>query len=643
MLLLVAAAILPTLTFCTSAGVTHIPSFFDCDAANGVPAEWAAFRGYLVEGRRLRALPDEQSQALANDYEQKAVEFAESAVDALKSTAGHYEQAPFLLFNDICTASRNNEMFVANHTHFCLFGTVNALFILSRHVHVTGGNPGYAYRLLQTAAKLLHYARFDFTTSASWPYTSYHVLRNLFWEEDRPDFILEDEPVIAASTAVFTSIIISPERQSNFEMPDRQIHMWLTDTHSSASTEIVDVFTRLLPQHLGDNAKLDVSIHRESLDPRCTARPANMDMCSNDKALRKLLSLSQYDERAATIFHQDIEQLAVQFYDLYKEQLAAVDIFVCSMPAIWCRLYHYFSQNNHNVHVLAWIPQTIMLWVPDELRAAWARQFVQLATSERHMVVFPTQFLSEQVVWQVGVRVPVIRYFGLYFETEWQPAIKDTVLVTHRPSEEVDCVLRQFYYLATATSTTADHVKLEFVSAVRGKHADGLAPFPEFTKFRAVVFWPYDVNTMLLHELFSAAIPLFMPGDFWRWGSRFGELYSTHISFEGELRFGGHPYPPVIYDRAFLNPSPAMHWSAWHEANRLPYSYRFFSISELFHLLNTVTLEELTATSAQMRDFTSRELEKALRAWGGILTGLLAGDTSSLKVGMIESSYFVTA
>lgn len=635
--------VLPLLV--ASVEVPYVDNYFDCQSSG----EYVGFRDQLLEILRLRKLAELTEvegarMALlhaADEIEGQAVATA-AGIFTMMSDAD-YPKLAHDHFKYLHNNSLTSGPFERSSEHdFCIFGWVNAQFVMAKFQAEHEGNFQYSEQLLRVAAQSLNYDRFDFVTSSRWPYTSWHVLRNLYREPKTP-FILDEEPYLPPIESPFTSIPLNTGCSSAAMGGLQHVEAWLTDTHSSASTEIVDFFTRLLAD------RFTFHIHRESMDPRCIARPDHFQMCSDSPGLRDLLGgLNQGKENELTQQHRAIDQYAEQFYTIFEHELANVDIFICSMPAIWCRLFHKFADEN-NVHILAWIPQTIMLWLPDDMRVDWAHQFVDLALDPRHMVVVPTQFLSEQILWQVGIRVPVVRYFGLYMNATYAPVYSDTVLVTHRPSIEVDNVLKTFLKLPGARYLSK---KVEFVTGLRERHTqariakglstDSLPPLGMFARYRCLVFWPYDVNTMMLHELYSSHTPMMMPRDYWRWASRFGELYTKHVLFDDPTESGNHTYPPVIVNRQLMDPYPALYWSQYHEANRLPHVMKFDTISELFYLIQTTELDELADISNQMRHWTDSELNKATRAWEAIVDGLMVGNTMPLKTDIVEDRKYVS-
>ena len=135
---------------------------------------------------------------------------------------------------------------------------------------------------------------------------------------------------------------------------------------------------------------------------------------------------------------------------------------------------------------------------------------------------------------------------------------------------------------------------------------------------------------------------MMMPRDYWRWASRFGELYTKHVLFDDPTESGNHTYPPVIVNRQLMDPYPALYWSQYHEANRLPHVMKFDTISELFYLIQTTELDELADISNQMRHWTDSELNKATRAWEAIVDGLMVGNTMPLKTDIVEDRKYVS-
>eukprot|EP00927_Polykrikos_kofoidii_P079210 TRINITY_DN75998_c0_g1_i1.p1 TRINITY_DN75998_c0_g1~~TRINITY_DN75998_c0_g1_i1.p1 ORF type:complete len:995 (-),score=96.91 TRINITY_DN75998_c0_g1_i1:116-2905(-) len=488
----------------------------------------------------------------------------------------------------------------------CIFGLINALAIKAQH----STSRQESLHWLHRAIFALNYDRFDFIGSTTWPWTSFELLQNyahefqigfvtpatLGWRGDSPP-----------DGGVFFSSLPGSPTQNSLER-GHQLLMFVLDTHASVSAELMWIFGA---------SPIQASFEYHSFDPRCYKYRPHLCDPEVDPLIKELLPIDVTNENAIIDVHQDFETTAKRFYSTLRVRLALIDVFVCSMPALWCLLFQLFQKP-----ILGLIPQTLTLWVPKRDRRSFLQLFVEIQARPDVVFAVTHQFLAEQVVWQTnGFRLPVARYVGANTGAtyELEHSEQSGVLVGKRPSIHFQELIRRFAEL------NADALSFHFVF---------MADLPtmnqsmrDYCAYRAVVYLAYDVNTMMLHELYTCGIPMWVPADLWRHASRFGELYAEHLVFEGISTVApGHPFPPFIPDRQFLDPHIAMYWSAFHEARRLPHLGRFESIPDLLTQLEGTTALELRSVSARMAEWTHTQVQQERRFWVDALTIVTAHD-----------------
>jgi len=287
---------------------------------------------------------------------------------------------------------------------------------------------------------------------------------------------------------------------------------------------------------------------------------------------------------------------------------------VCTFPARWCLLFEPFD-----LPVLGYLPLPVTWEVPEYQRPDVLKRFSALHSRPNVFMAFTYPFLALQHAWLTsGDQVPTASITGVTRDLPApgsycprHPAVKRKVLVAHRPSLEYQEVLRRFQ------EQNYDIMSFRFVFTHTLRKDDGRIPLHEFVRHKAAVYWTYGVDTMLMHEIYATAVPLWVPADIWRWASHWGELLSEYVGFDGtpEAPPVGHPYIPLLRSSIELDVDAALYWSAYNEASRLPHVGRFHSIPDLIHQLETVSPEMLVQMSAGMNEWTTARFHQQQIFW----------------------------
>ena len=136
--------------------------------------------------------------------------------------------------------------------------------------------------------------------------------------------------------------------------------------------------------------------------------------------------------------------------------------------------------------------------------------------------------LSEQVFYQTGIRVPVVRAHGLYTGVSYTPIRLNEILMWRAPLyiyDPLSCAFENFFEL-TQNYPFRFHQMGEGISM---KYSD-------IVLFKAVLLIPWDHALMTFYELYSMGIPLFMPNSNWMY--RF--LYQRGQLSVGEPLYQSH-------------------------------------------------------------------------------------------------------
>jgi len=424
--------------------------------------------------------------------------------------------------------------------------------------------------LLQ-AVKMLRFDRFDFLTSSAWPWTSYWIYKNLK-RSPSDDFLVphsvEDKVVqpprlFAAGFTHFSSCTSCTETGVNYLKPlasASPLKVFSIDNHASVTLELFHVL----------NQVSNVAIEYYTLDPRCehTSDRHKRYWCDvsakGDEDIKRFINVRTSDsDKAYEAFISVFDEFSNDFLSSFKDRLRDVDLFICTNLPIWCLLYEAM-----NVPVLGWLTLITTWLVPFKLRTSIVRRFVALAGRSNVILAFTYPLLAVQHLWQTsGHRLPVASVCGLnqYDTSQYIGHMSKEVVVGHRPSEYFWYMLKRFE-LANEDVISIRFMRMRMQFELRG------LPIADLVYYRAFVYWQYGFSTMLMHEVYAQAIPMWIPKDLWRWASHWGELSPKYIDCDAvpETAFG-HPYAPRLADHESLDVDAAIYWSSLNEAMRLPH------------------------------------------------------------------------
>eukprot|EP00438_Fugacium_kawagutii_P014177 Skav207943 [mRNA] locus=scaffold108:272844:276368:+ [translate_table: standard] len=182
-----------------------------------------------------------------------------------------------------------------------------------------------------------------------------------------------------------------------------------------------------------------------------------------------------------------------------------------------------------NKTILGYFGLPLLYMVPHDQGSKWVQDFIALAALPTSLFVSNNPLHAEQVVWQSGVRLPVLRPVTLYISERYQPERPDDILV---PEPREACVL----YCLLRSFTPAGY-PLKFFAK-----SDTDRTYNAFVRFRSVVLYPHDFALMTFYELPGEGVMLLG-----QW---------TEIGFPQDSRDGGDGFSPLS-----LTSSAALrHW-----------------------------------------------------------------------------------
>eukprot|EP00931_Biecheleriopsis_adriatica_P087473 TRINITY_DN61937_c0_g1_i1.p1 TRINITY_DN61937_c0_g1~~TRINITY_DN61937_c0_g1_i1.p1 ORF type:complete len:963 (+),score=152.03 TRINITY_DN61937_c0_g1_i1:58-2889(+) len=289
-------------------------------------------------------------------------------------------------------------------------------------------------------------------------------------------------------------------------------------------------------------------------------------------------------------------------------RLAEADFVVCSHPAMLCVLLAEVLAGAVFTHASS----TLLFGLPCSECAAngkdstlrtynmqassaassylWSLRRLLLAESPKGLsFVAEGPFLSEQVYFQLGVRVPWAPPLALYVERGgWKGG-------NHRLRQAL--VLRSRFF-NTLTGEHWSSLSRETIS-ISGQPLnmtfvgwqERWLSLEVMAGYSAAVLWPNDLHQRTFHEVYRMGMPLFLPGDVWLYRLQLNVNWG-YSSYAGRL--------PLPIEESFHEPwwnaysetiSKVMFWQQFADWQQLPHVQRFTSIPDLLQQLLTADLE----------------------------------------------------
>ncbi|CAJ1351401.1 unnamed protein product, partial [Effrenium voratum] len=520
---------------------------------------------------------------------------------------------------------------------FCLYGYLTALMVLAWHR--LPEKVGDALRYVYTAKHLLgHYHSFDFLESSSWPVSSFLILVNfhaggtwvplteapeyahpgqhdaafyyerLWWQETAE----ASKPMPGA--APFWPLPGRPELKWRGLGSSRRLVVWQFCIHTSTAGEAVTMINRFLPDFA-------VEFWGNSLAMQLCSN-YQPPLCASGRNMEFLDWLSARFEAEDTPY----VELSNRFQEELLPELSRADVWMCSIPAVWCRLLwdamSKFTESPPKP-IFAYLGLPILQYVSRPEREDFLHAFVEMAQHEWTIVAANNAYLAEEVAWQTGVRIPTLRIHGLHTNATYLPLRNREVLVS-RPGTSggwQECILNRFV-------DANPEYPLRFVqfTDMLNPHTteevyNNTLSYQSLAEFRAVVGFPYDTSLMFFWEFYSMNMPMFVPFQLWHWGV-FGQHTRPDLEQPRIFPESGRvkllteeervPYSPFFDGFGPLDIERSLYWSKFTDWAMFPHVQYFRSIPDLMSQLLNINLQ---AVSAVMKRFNEESLVRSVAAW----------------------------
>ncbi|CAJ1360430.1 unnamed protein product [Effrenium voratum] len=473
-------------------------------------------------------------------------------------------------------------------SEYCLYGHVAAIAYLARYV--LGGQN---YTLARHGLRLLHWNHcLDFIESSSWSAWGFSALS--LWDIAQsfayPQVsllhqYLEWGPGAFSAPGAFAA----PESDAT-----KAFWVFELGSHRALSNEPVANLQRALP-HLEVTHQNFVKPYEGRAEAFLHPFPQH---CSPN------CPYQQESVPYSFPVFQDMEQSRLGFHAwiqgnyFNKPAIRKSSVFLCTNPVYYCNFFIGLNKT-----ILGYFGLPLLYMVPQESWSRWIDDFIALASLPSSLFVSNNPLHSEQVAWQSGVRLPVLRPVVLYLKERYNPQRLEEVLVPEpREACVLYCVLRAF---------VPSGYPLRFL----GK-ADTDRSYQSFVAFRAVVLFPHDFALMTFYEFYAMGVPLFMPSHL----SKYLFPFSASVALldwapdwlatstpSGERP----PFSPLS-----LSTSEALRfWSQAVDFLALPGVRLFESLAQLLRDLAATDLPQLRALGAAMRRDRQSRLESGAAFW----------------------------
>ncbi|CAE7672925.1 unnamed protein product [Symbiodinium sp. CCMP2592] len=423
---------------------------------------------------------------------------------------------------------------------FCLWGFVAALVIRSRHL-MASQDPDvrksaeldfkYATTVLGKEGSM------DFLDSSPWPVSIIDAFININQTEFMSYTAYNATHPVQPPRVALESLCWRPKSPLPSAVLPANVRLAVLGTHATLSLEPVEMLRRF--------SGVPVTAVFYGVEPRfCDL----MSIC--DQGSAALVQLFKDAEKDPYTFpwsklSEVLAKLLVQ-----DEGLRTAEALLCTEPLAGCLMLRDLAeQAGRRLPLLGYLGVALLnSCPPDDTDLFWDSLIHVMDSPDLAEIAVNNLILSEQVYYQTGYRMPYVRAHGLYTGMAYAPSKLQHVLVWRAPL---------FSYVTTRCAV------MHFIAANPGLNIDfrfmeegESLPYAEVATFKAVALIPWDHALMTFYELYSANIPLLMPGTEWMYRLLYqrGQLSVGERLYQARLP--GYAAPFVEFAEADATPSP---------------------------------------------------------------------------------------
>lgn len=303
-----------------------------------------------------------------------------------------------------------------------------------------------------------------------------------------------------------------------------------------------------------------------------------------------------------------------RFYEVFRDDFSKMDLIYCSLPITACA---YFMPFGVPLVVRAVVKFGTEFWNPEQV-SDMISNLRLLASHPAHTICASSAFMAlDHEYWVGGARPVVIPYLGMYF-SGWKPRAevgerrKLVYLASHFRQ------LNQELHLAYSSYSSVGLVRpLEFKTSIGSNFSDFLSIMPTL---EGCVLIPYYPETMQFWELYTAAVPIYVPSLelLFEWRSaRLNVVYQHNnrrapIGQAANVDSDMFPYAP-----SDVSPEALRWWMQHSDLITTPHVQHYGSWADLFSQLQREG--QRRAVSAQMARHNEHRKREVLGVWSSIV------------------------
>ena len=340
---------------------------------------------------------------------------------------------------------------------------------------------------------------------------------------------------------------------------NRSLSFWTSDLHDGCRIDTPSALASL-------GHKVTVSGLKEG-----GPYPSVFEMkgISNYRLERSKVITKQYTTHSTKLS----EQMIKDNFEFYKKnkRIQSTDAFICSFPASMCELWMPFNKT--------------IVFLPAHrynlgrcTAESWHRlnnhlQYLATMTNPRHLIGAMSVYDQEYLHHYTGLKpLQLFSYSGFYTAgNDYAPNRSEILLFGHN--------LEQYNF-----------TKIQSVKVVNVKHLYPRYELSDLVKHRAVVYIAYSVMSYKLTELYSLAIPIFVPSiKFYKTVHRFGpdrsslsSYYCKDKSLDKKMKphpSSNHPYSPNI--ESDEDEESEYYWLQFSDFYQMPHITYFDDLQDL--------------------------------------------------------------
>jgi len=531
-------------------------------------------------------------------------------------------------YNDLCADTAQS---------FCIYGAVNALFVVAAGLHtflgeaddVSGKGPAHAQSYLRTAISLLGLQHcLDFIESTAWPIRSNDIISNLERPASKPFRLASDvgmpppaqQPLVGSTLHPWSATELS-DALGTIVSCSEVVRVVAVGTHPTLTLEAVGMVRDVA---FAEGTRVEVS-RILGITYKCAVFP-NMCSVSNSGGPDLVAELiGPFDAPPADELYT-LERIRNTLEVVSREITTSMDILVCTSPCIICAVLQELSGSpllGYFGLPLLWKRPTDHFTNPAARTEFWLL-ITQLMTRTNVVLATNNPLLSEQIVFQVASgALPVVRPHAAFTQAAYEPTRPHEVMLVSRTKflwVTLRCAMRHFMTPGYPVSFSV-------------ANSDSSYTFHEMASYRAVVLVPWEHALMAFFEFYSMAVPLLMPDAPWAYrlvfdaeanlGSTTAQYLDVDPACDPVLGCGTtkHPHPPF----AFTSLESRSYWYQYTSFAQFPHSRTFSSIPDL--LVKLINLD-IIQTSALMKAFNDYTFVRSAAFWHNAARRLTTGRKS---------------